>query len=276
MIPPHAAPLALLLAFVAGVHVALVLFAPRLRLLKPNFLHKPVLASYGIVSFAYIAAITAALMINGLVETSRAALYLGMMAAMCALGLLDDVFGTREVGGFRGHFKKLIFERRLTTGAIKAIGGGAVGIITGWIVSNGDPARWTAAALVIPLAANFLNLVDLRPGRAVAVFFVGLAVTCVLAGGRLPSPWIVGTIALVTLAWGIADSRGRAMMGDAGSNSLGAALGLTIALSTSLPAQIGAVLVLVAVNWYSEKRSISALIEGNRVLRAIDSRLGVR
>ena len=143
-------------------------------------------------------------------------------------------------------------------------------------ISGGDPARWVTAALVIPLAANVLNLVDLRPGRAVAVFFGGLGVTCILALGRMPAPWIVGTVALVALAWGIVDSRGRAMMGDAGSNMLGAALGLTIALGTSLPVQIAAIAVFCAVHWYSEKRSISVLIESNRMLRAIDRRLGVR
>jgi len=267
-----------LLVLVAAIalHVLCVVFAPRLRLIKPNFLHKPALASYGVISLVDTAAIIWAGVLLGLARGTDAILYLSVMSAMCLLGLLDDLFGTREVGGFKGHFKKLVFERKLTTGAIKAIGGGIVGIVAGWIISNGDPGRWVTAALVIPLAANVLNLVDLRPGRAVAVFFLGLAVTCLLAHGRLASPWIVGTVALVTLAWGIADSRARAMMGDAGSNSLGAALGLTIALSVSLPAQIGAALVLVAVNWYSEKRSISALIERNCVLRAIDSRLGVR
>ncbi|MGB9619015.1 MAG: hypothetical protein ACPL7K_01230, partial [Armatimonadota bacterium] len=92
----------------------------------------------------------------------------------------------------------------------------------------------------------------------------------------LHSPWIIGAICLVAFAWGIADSRGRAMMGDAGSNSLGAALGLTITLNLGLGGQIGAIVILAAINWYSEKHSISALIERHPVLRAIDGRLGVR
>jgi UDP-N-acetylmuramyl pentapeptide phosphotransferase/UDP-N-acetylglucosamine-1-phosphate transferase len=198
------------------------------------------------------------------------------MCAMWILGLIDDLFGSREVGGFRGHFMKLIRERKLTTGALKAIGGGIVGVLAGWVISNGDPARWITAALLIPLAANVLNLVDLRPGRAVAVFLLGLGVTCILARGGLAAPWIVGATAIVAFAWGIVDSRGRAMMGDAGSNSLGAALGLTIALDASLAAQVGAIVLFALVHWYSEKHSISELIERNRVLRAIDSRLGVR
>jgi hypothetical protein len=92
----------------------------------------------------------------------------------------------------------------------------------------------------------------------------------------MPAPWIVGTIAVVAFAWGIVDSRGRAMMGDAGSNMLGAALGLTIALGTGIAVHVAAIVVFAGVHWYSEKRSISALIESSRMLRAIDRRLGVR
>jgi UDP-N-acetylmuramyl pentapeptide phosphotransferase/UDP-N-acetylglucosamine-1-phosphate transferase len=80
---------------------------------------------------------------------------------------------------------------------------------------------------------------------------------------------------VIALIFGIADSRGKAMMGDSGSNSLGAALGLTIALSAPKWI-IPAIIWFATVHVYSEKRSISELIERNRVLRAIDRKLGVR
>ncbi|MCX8053507.1 MAG: hypothetical protein N3B12_06835 [Armatimonadetes bacterium] len=266
--------LVLLISSVA--HLLAIRLAPRLRLIKSNFLNRPVLGSYGVISFVDIAGLIGAGLALGIVSARDAVLYLTVMGSMCVLGLIDDVFGSREVGGFRGHFTKLFVERKITTGAIKAVGGGIVGIVAGWEVSGGNTARWVTAALIIPLSANVLNIVDLRPCRAVAVFFLGLVVTCVLACGRLAAPWIVLTIALVSLAWAVADSRGRAMMGDSGSNSLGAALGLTIALSLKVYWQIGAIVLLAAVNWYSEKHSISELIAKNRILRAVDNRLGVR
>ncbi|MGC8862778.1 MAG: hypothetical protein ACP5R5_08380 [Armatimonadota bacterium] len=269
--------LILLVLFIAcGIHVALARLAPRLRLIKNNFLNKQVLGSYGVISFADTAGLVCIGCIAGIIRCADAAIYLCVMGAMCALGLADDLLGSRDVGGFRGHFRMLILQRRLTTGTLKAAGGALVGAAAARVVSGGDLARWIAGTLVIALAANFLNLVDLRPGRAVAVFFAGLGVTCVMAYGRLHSPWIIGAICLVAFAWGIADSRGRAMMGDAGSNSLGAALGLTITLNLGLGGQIGAIVILAAINWYSEKHSISALIERHPVLRAIDGRLGVR
>lgn len=267
---------ALLLLAAIAWHIIIFRLSPQLRLVKLNYNKKPVMASYGIVEFAYIAASIYALTILGYTDLKHAKLYIAVMGAMWALGVIDDLFGSREVGGFKGHFKKLIFERKLTTGAAKAIGGGIVGLIAGWSISGGDIIKWLPAALVIPLCANILNLFDLRPGRAVAVFFLGLGVTYTCVLGSIYDPWIIGVIAVVALVFAVIDSRGKAMMGDSGSNALGAALGLTIALNTSWIFQLAAILLLVGIHYYSEKHSMTEFIAKNRVLSSIDRRLGVR
>jgi len=276
------------LAILAAIlwHVIVLLLAPRLGLVKPNFQKKPILASYGLIQFPYIVAVGVALaQVSGFglhsnpearwVGWSDLRLYLAVMAAMWLLGAIDDIWGAREVGGFKGHFRKLIFERKLTTGAVKALGGGAVALVVGWAIHPHDLVQAALAAMVIALATNTLNLFDLRPGRAVAVLFAGLGVTYIVTCGRLVAWPLIAAIAVVALVFGIADSRGKAMMGDSGSNSLGAALGLTIALSAPSWV-IPAILLFAAVHVYSEKRSISELIQRNRALRAIDRYLGVR
>lgn len=234
------------------------------------------MSSYGVALFGYFAAICGGLLILERIPKPIVKLYLAVMGAMCILGFIDDAFGSREVGGFGGHFRKLFLERKLTTGALKALGGGIVGIVGGYYASKGMIVEWIVAAALIPLSANLLNLVDLRPGRSMAVFFVGLVVTYMGAGFRMSAPWLVAAIAVPALLFAFADSLGKAMMGDSGSNALGAALGLTMVLNTGLAFQIGAIILFVAVHWYSEKHSISQLIERNFVLRAIDHRLGVR
>lgn len=292
---PHSIPIAILLLAVLW-HVILVRLAPRLSLVKPNFQRKPILASYGLVQFPYIVAVALVLVwgfplrLDPETQSGEVVwLYLGVMAVMWVLGAIDDVWGSREVGGFKGHFRKLLFERKLTTGAVKAMGGGLVALTAGWTIVSGFPLRSSPetptdpnsivqavlAAMVIALATNTLNLFDLRPGRAVAVLFCGLGVTCIVTCGRLVAWPLVALIAAVALVFGVADSRGKAMMGDSGSNSLGAALGLTIALSAPNWI-IPAIILFAAVHVYSEKRSISQLIERNRVLRTIDRYLGVR
>jgi len=242
---------------------------------KPNFQKKPILSSYGLIAFPYIAAVIGVMTLLQRVQWHYARLYLSVMTAMWILGAIDDIFGNRDVGGFKGHFKKLLFERKLTTGALKALGGGVVALLAGWSIYGPNPVKWLLASAVIALAANTLNLLDLRPGRAVAVLFCGLGVTCIVELGHLIAPSICAVVAVFALLFGIADSRGRAMMGDSGSNAFGAALGLTIVLSAPMW-MLPAIAVFAAIHIYSEKHSISALIERNRVLRAIDRCLGVR
>ena len=256
-------------------HVLVARFALRLGLVKPNFAKKPVMASYGLIMFPYITALGMMLAARGWVSWTHIRLYLGTMAAMWALGAIDDIWGTREVGGFKGHFKKLLIERRITTGAVKAIGGGVVALVAGFSVYHRNVPMALLAAVVIALSANLLNLFDLRPGRAVAVLFAGLGVTYIVTCGRLVASPVVGAIAAIALLFGVADSRGKAMMGDSGSNSLGAALGLTIVLSAP-DWMLPAIAVMAAIHIYSEKHSISGLIERNRVMKAIDRCLGVR
>lgn len=266
------------LLFLAAItwHAAIFRLSPRLGLVKPNFRKTPIMASYGIVSFGYMVAAIVALASAGLVEWRHAMLYLWVMGAMWALGAADDIWGSRDVGGFLGHFRKLFTQGEVTTGAVKAIGGGVVGIAAGYAISEGQPVRWALAAVLIPLAANMLNLLDLRPGRAAAVFFAGLVVTYTVTLGRLQAPWVVAAIAVVAFAWAAADSRGRAMMGDSGSNSLGAALGVTMALSTGIAFQLAAILCIAALHVFSERHSISDLIERNPILRRLDRLVGVR
>lgn len=250
--------------------------SPKFGLVKPNFAQKPIMASYGIVEFGYIAALLSLIAGHGYAAWRIVGLYLVVMGAMWILGAIDDIFGNRDVGGFKGHFKKLLFERKLTTGALKALGGGIVGLAAALYISGGDWLRFLPAAMIIPLAANLLNILDLRPGRAVSIFFLGFGVIWILSRGRDIPLLVVGCIALVAAAFGIADSRGKAMMGDSGSNALGAALGLTFALYMGIGAQLATIALCIAIQLYSEKHSISKLIEGSRVLHSIDRRLGVR
>ncbi|MEN6357920.1 MAG: hypothetical protein ABFD83_12660 [Armatimonadota bacterium] len=257
-------------------YAAVFSLAPKVGLVKLNYKKTPIMASYGIVSFVYMAAVMIGLAQMHYVHMKSVWTYLAPMGAMWALGIIDDIWGTREVGGFKGHFKRLLFERRLTTGAVKAIGGGIVGIAAGWYISGGAPLKWVLAAILVPLASNILNLFDLRPGRAVAVFFVGLGVICIAVGGHIADPWLVGAVVAVTLMFSVIDSKGKAMMGDSGSNTLGAALGLIMVQSTGPVFQACAIVIIIAIHLYSEKHSMSALIERNSVLRFIDRRLGVR
>ena len=69
------------------------------------------------------------------------------------------------------------------------------------------------------------------------------------------------------------DLAGRAMMGDAGANSLGIAAGIALAVSLPWWGKLAATGVLLGIHLYSERRSLSDLIARAPALRWLD-RLG--
>ena len=95
-------------------------------------------------------------------------LYLAAVALICLLGLLDDLVGTRESLGFRGHFSRL-FKGELTTGAFKALGVGFVSLFLAVFLSS-DVMDVVVNTLLLALFTNLINLLDLRPGRAIKGF----------------------------------------------------------------------------------------------------------
>lgn len=194
-------------------------------------------------------------------------LFAGIGLGFGGLGLLDDLFGDRSVGGFRGHVGALL-EGRVTTGLIKACGGFALGVWAGMRLGEGIVGT-LLAGLTIALWANFLNLLDVRPGRAGKVFIVAGAV-CFALSVHAPS-WLVWPALMLPVAVVFAlDLREHAMLGDTGSNFLGSMIGLAFVLNFSWLVQLAAVVPLAAATILSEKRSFSDMIEGIPALNWLD------
>lgn len=184
------------------------------------------------------------------------------------LGLLDDLGGAGESGGFRGHLGALA-HGRLTTGAAKLFGGAAVAVV---VVSAREPdslGRLLADGALVALAANLGNLFDRAPGRTTKVTLVAFAALVAAAGAE---PVLAGVALAVGAGAGLltADLSERLMLGDAGANVLGAALGLGVVLACS-PGVRTAVLVVVALlNLASERVSFSRVINAVPPLRTAD------
>ncbi|HUV04796.1 MAG TPA: hypothetical protein VMX94_06785 [Armatimonadota bacterium] len=201
--------------------------------------------------------------------------FLAALIGFGTIGLLDDIYGTREIGGFRGHLG-LLRRGKVSTGLVKAVVGGCLGLGLGAVAARFDPAISLLNGLVIGLAANTLNLLDLRPGRAASCFWLGVLALAAARLGKL-AIWAGLIPVLIPAVWlTMLDRSARVMLGDAGSNAVGAILGLALVYEAGVPARIVLVLIMIAVHLYAEKYSISELIEGNRVLRGVDRALGAR
>ncbi len=104
--------------------ITLKLIPPMLvegRSIARNYKGEKIPVGYGLVFALNVIVI---LMVGSLLGYYRVITVYPLMIlilAMAFVGLLDDTIGSKSSQGFNGHFKSLIFEKRLTTGAIKAI-----------------------------------------------------------------------------------------------------------------------------------------------------------
>ncbi len=212
-----------------------------------------------------------------------ASLVLLVGSGFALLGLADDLWGSRSVGGLGGHFRAL-FSGQVTTGVVKALGGAALALAAGfwwegWAPREGGlPLSWAgrvlAMALTIALTANALNLLDLRPLRALkALIVLSLPVWAagLASGTGGATTATLGALLGAMPAYWAAEAQRRTMLGDAGANMLGAVLGLAMAIVMPPAGQIAWILVLIALHVYSEQRPVSAFIECNAWLRAADA-----
>lgn len=194
------------------------------------------------------------------------------------LGLLDDRFGQDAPKGLRGHFRALR-QGKITTGLLK-FGGG---IILSTTIASHHPApaypffSLAISTLLIALTANFFNLMDTRPGRAGSLF-VCFAFSPLLS--YLQSQDIAWTHPALWIYLGvwrilITDRRAQGMMGDTGSNLIGAMTG-TLLIFMPLAAQCILVSFLLAFHFWAEQNSFSEFVERTGWLRGLDRFTGIR
>jgi len=198
--------------------------------------------------------------------------WLPYLLGIAFLGFLDDALGQGEATatprGWRGHWAALR-GGSLSTGAIKAIGALA---LAAYVVSGRglEDWRYVADVALLVLATNLGNLLDLRPGRAEKGLLLLAAGLCLGAWtweplellGIFVGPVIVG--AWLTLGE-------RAMLGDTGSNLIGAIAGVWLLTVLGPDARLIALAAVLALTIYGEIRSISATIDSVPPLRWLDS-----
>ena len=161
-----------------------------------------------------------------------------------AIGLADDLLSGPE-RGIRKHLRAGV-----TTGTLKAVVIPLHGLVR---------TRSVSGALLVGLAANFFNQLDTRPGRALKAY-LGLApfVRAPLLPAVLIAPY---------------DLREMTMLGDAGSNALGAMLGLSSVDRFTGRGRKLAIAAFAGLNILGEMRSLGELIERTPGLAQLD-RLG--
>jgi len=198
--------------------------------------------------------------------------WLPYLLGIAFLGFLDDALGQGEAvsspRGWRGHARALR-GGSLSTGAIKAIGALA---LAAYVVSGQGLESWRylADVALLILATNLFNLLDLRPGRAekgLALLGVGLC----LGAWTLAPIELLGIFAGPVLVGAWLTLREQAMLGDTGSNLIGAVAGVWLLTVLGEDGRLIALALVAALTVYGELRSISATIDSVPPLRWLDS-----
>lgn len=220
-----------------------------------------------------------------------------MTLSAFGLGVFDDAYGTGESRGFKGHLKALL-KGQLTTGGLKLFGLSLTALVGALAMST--TARWAlgansalqlagvslVAGATIALTSNFLNLTDLRPGRASKVYLVlivlglsfdGLRLLIAVMAGRaetasLAPLFFMGLVLLgpVAASWKY-DVSEISMLGDGGANPMGLVAGVYLISTFTLWGVIATFIIMLGLNLLSERYSFTRLIARNSFLTKLDN-----
>ncbi|AOY77083.1 glycosyltransferase [Clostridium formicaceticum] len=194
-------------------------------------------------------------------------IFLTGITTMGFAGIIDDLIGNKSASGFKGHFSRF-FKGELTTGMLKAGVGGVIAFMISWIYSVGI-IEFFINAFVIALFTNLLNLLDLRPGRALKTYLF-IAVIFLVIGIAGITKMILFSIIGYCIGYLPQDLKARSMMGDVGSNTLGITLGIITIISFSIKVKVVLLILLLLVHTISEKYSLSKVIKSNYILNYLD------
>ena len=265
----RALPLVLSTLAALAIAPSLLAFLRENGHVRANYRQAEVACPLGLlIPAAALAALVPLALLHGLFDSRTLELPgLFVVLGVAALGLADDAYAGAS-RGWRGHGAAAL-TGGFSTGALKAVG--TLGLALAWAaLTEDDVARFLLVAVVIVLATNLFNLFDLRPGRSVKAFAI-LAAALTL-GALDDGPLLgLGLWAGPILVAGAYDLREQGMLGDTGSNVIGAVAGLWLVLTLSTAGLAIAAAALVIVTAYGEFRSISALVERTPGLRHLDS-----
>lgn len=203
-------------------------------------------------------------------------------------GYIDDVDqgahdGGKVAKGLKGHLGALA-HGQVTTGVIKIAGIGASALAASALVGSkatsvgGKVSDLALNTVLIAGTANLVNLLDLRPGRALkATVLVATPLSYFsCADAKTPaSPasaqrLLASGLNAAAITALVEDLQETTMLGDTGANAAGALLGTSLAANDSWKLRLGTTLGVVGLILASEKVSFSKVIAANPALNWLD------
>lgn len=261
----------LILTGLLGTYAIIPLFRSLLiesNVLRPNYKKDMIPVSMGIVflPMLIINAIILAYFTTNFKDMLHIFIFLFGLVSMFFAGILDDIIGNRDVSGLKGHFKSLL-NGKLTTGGFKALFGGFIGLVISIAISK-NIYDIVINTLIIALSTNLMNLLDLRPGRAIKGYLL-ISIVLLFTLGEYTRNLLLLIFPNV-IAYFNQDLKAKAMMGDTGSNVLGISIGILFVIGYPLKVRLIWLAFLIFIHILTEKYSLTKIIENNKFLNFID------
>ena len=261
----------LILTGLLGTYAIIPLFRSLLiesNVLRPNYKKDMIPVSMGIVflPMLIINAIILAYFTTNFKDMLYIFIFLFGLVSMFFAGILDDIIGNRDVSGLKGHFKSLL-NGKLTTGGFKALFGGFIGLVISIAISK-NIYDIVINTLIIALSTNLMNLLDLRPGRAIKGYLL-ISIVLLFTLGEYTRNLLLLIFPNV-IAYFNQDLKAKAMMGDTGSNVLGISIGILFVMVYPLKVRLIWLAFLIFIHILTEKYSLTKIIENNKFLNFID------
>ena len=261
----------LILTGLLGTYAIIPLFRSLLiesNVLRPNYKKDMIPVSMGIVflPMLIINAIILAYFTTNFKDMLHIFIFLFGLVSMFFAGILDDIIGNRDVSGLKGHFKSLL-NGKLTTGGFKALFGGFIGLVISIAISK-NIYDIVINTLIIALSTNLMNLLDLRPGRAIKGYLV-ISIVLLFTLGEYTRNLLLLIFPNV-IAYFNQDLKAKAMMGDTGSNVLGISIGILFVMGYPLKVRLIWLAFLIFIHILTEKYSLTKIIENNKFLNFIE------
>lgn len=193
--------------------------------------------------------------------------YIALLLSMTLAGYIDDSLGGSNAKGFKGHLRAVI-KGQLSTGMIKIM----LSLIMGFFLSLvyfTEMKDIIFNTIFFCLCVNIINLLDLRPGRAIKGFALNILFVSMSSG--LKDTWMLLPILSSLAIYIKGELNENYMLGDTGSNLLGGIMGMYILKVASQGVKYILFSILLALNILSEFKSFSEIIESVPILKSLDS-----
>jgi UDP-N-acetylmuramyl pentapeptide phosphotransferase/UDP-N-acetylglucosamine-1-phosphate transferase len=230
-----------------------------------NYAGRQVLNSGGlIILIPYLLSLLPLLLLNTYQNIS---LLLIILAALTIGGMLDDLLGDSSSKGLIGHICAFM-QGNMSTGILKALLGSLTGFLLAW-TKDTKLIHLLIDTCLFAFTVNLINLLDLRPGRAIKGF--GLLLILTETFSRFSHIHFVLPVITLLVLYIKGEMKELYMLGDAGASLLGGILGFywVSFLNTILKGII--LIFIILLHLFAEFHSLSYYIEKYPFFKKIDA-----